>query len=64
MRYDLIVIGGGSAGLVAAKFARGMGKRVAIIEKKQTWRRLHSFRLCPKQGIAQDITYGSEHQRT
>lgn len=35
MRYDfdLIVIGGGAAGLVASKFAAGVGKRVALIEK-------------------------------
>ncbi len=31
--YDLIVIGGGAAGLVSAKFARGLGKRVALVEK-------------------------------
>ncbi len=31
--YDCIVIGGGSAGLTAAKFARGVGKKVALIEK-------------------------------
>lgn len=31
--YDLIVIGGGSAGLVSAKFARGLGKSVALVEK-------------------------------
>ncbi len=30
--YDLIVIGGGAAGLVAAKLAHGLGKRVAIVE--------------------------------
>lgn len=32
--YDIIVIGGGPAGLVAAKVAAGLGKRVALIEKK------------------------------
>ena len=31
--YDLIVIGGGAAGLVASKFAAGVGKRTALIEK-------------------------------
>jgi len=31
--YDLIVIGGGAAGFVAAKLARGFGKTVAMIEK-------------------------------
>lgn len=34
MMYDFTVIGGGSAGLVAAKFAQGLGKKTAIIEKK------------------------------
>ncbi len=32
--YDIIVLGGGGGGLTAAKTARGFGKRVAIIEKK------------------------------
>lgn len=33
-KYDLIIIGGGPAGLVASKLARGFGKTVAIIEEK------------------------------
>lgn len=33
--YDLIVIGAGSAGLVAAKFAGGLGLKVALIEKEK-----------------------------
>jgi pyruvate/2-oxoglutarate dehydrogenase complex dihydrolipoamide dehydrogenase (E3) component len=41
--YDLIVIGGGSAGLVGAKFAGGLGLKVALIEMEHiggdcTWR--------------------------
>lgn len=32
-QYDLLVIGGGAAGLTAAKFAARFGKRVAIVEK-------------------------------
>ena len=31
--YDLLVIGGGSAGIGAAKYAAKFGKRVALIEK-------------------------------
>jgi pyruvate/2-oxoglutarate dehydrogenase complex dihydrolipoamide dehydrogenase (E3) component len=31
--YDVIVIGGGAAGLTSAKLARGLGKRVALIEQ-------------------------------
>lgn len=33
--YDLMILGGGPAGLVAAKVARGLGKTVAIIEKNK-----------------------------
>ena len=33
--YDLLVIGGGSAGLTAAKFAARFGKSVALIEKER-----------------------------
>jgi pyruvate/2-oxoglutarate dehydrogenase complex dihydrolipoamide dehydrogenase (E3) component len=33
--YDVVVIGAGSAGLVACKLANGLGKRVALIEKRK-----------------------------
>jgi pyruvate/2-oxoglutarate dehydrogenase complex dihydrolipoamide dehydrogenase (E3) component len=33
--YDLAVVGGGAAGLVASKFAAGVGKHVALIEKSR-----------------------------
>jgi pyruvate/2-oxoglutarate dehydrogenase complex dihydrolipoamide dehydrogenase (E3) component len=33
--YDLIVIGGGAGGFVASKLASGLGKKVALIEKKK-----------------------------
>ncbi len=33
--FDLIVIGGGAGGLVAAKLAKGLGKKVAIVEKNK-----------------------------
>jgi pyruvate/2-oxoglutarate dehydrogenase complex dihydrolipoamide dehydrogenase (E3) component len=35
MKYDCIVIGGGAAGLTAAKLAKGLGKSVAIVEKNK-----------------------------
>lgn len=31
--YDIVILGGGSAGLVASKLAQGLGKKVVIIEK-------------------------------
>lgn len=34
-RYDLIVIGGGSAGLVAAGIAAALGARVALVDKER-----------------------------
>jgi len=33
--YDLVVIGGGSAGLTAVKLANGLGKKVALVEKRK-----------------------------
>ncbi|RMH02461.1 MAG: FAD-containing oxidoreductase [Planctomycetota bacterium] len=33
-RYDLLVLGGGTAGLVAAAGAAGLGARVALVERK------------------------------
>jgi pyruvate/2-oxoglutarate dehydrogenase complex dihydrolipoamide dehydrogenase (E3) component len=34
-RYDLVIIGGGSAGLTAASFAVQLGARVALVEKQR-----------------------------
>ena len=33
--YDLIVIGGGTAGITAARFAARLGVKVALIEKNR-----------------------------
>ena len=33
--YDIVVIGAGSAGLVACKLANGLGKKTALIEKRK-----------------------------
>lgn len=34
-QFDLVVIGGGAGGLVSSKFANGLGKKVALIEKEK-----------------------------
>ncbi len=35
-RYDLVVLGGGTAGLVSSLIAAGLGARVALIERERT----------------------------
>jgi pyruvate/2-oxoglutarate dehydrogenase complex dihydrolipoamide dehydrogenase (E3) component len=40
--YDIVILGGGSAGLVAAKLANGLGKKVALIEREEK-RRIQSM---------------------
>ena len=35
-QYDVVVIGSGSAGLTAAKTARGFGKTVLLVDKRGT----------------------------
>jgi dihydrolipoamide dehydrogenase len=51
MRYDLIVLGGGSAGLVAAKFAKGLGKSVAIVEKHKLGGDCTHFGCVPSKAL-------------
>lgn len=34
-KFDVLVIGGGAGGFVSAKFANGLGKKVAMIEKER-----------------------------
>ena len=35
-RYDLVILGGGTAGLVSAFIAAGVGARVALVERERT----------------------------
>ncbi|MEJ7714530.1 MAG: FAD-dependent oxidoreductase [Thermoleophilaceae bacterium] len=35
-RYDLLVLGGGTGGLVSAHIAAGVGARVALVERART----------------------------
>lgn len=61
MKYDFIVIGGGSAGLVASKFAKGVGKKVAIVERHKLGGDCTHFGCIPSKALlnashlAQDI---------
>jgi pyruvate/2-oxoglutarate dehydrogenase complex dihydrolipoamide dehydrogenase (E3) component len=32
-RHDLVIVGGGAAGITAAKTARALGARVALVER-------------------------------
>ena len=51
--FDLIVIGAGPGGYVAAIRAAQLGMKVACIEKRATLRRhLPEHRLHPEQGAA------------
>ncbi len=60
--YDVIVIGGGSAGLVACKLANGLGRKTALIEKRKlggdcTWFGcVPSKALIKSANIAHDMT--------
>ncbi len=49
--YNLLVIGGGSAGLVSAYIAAAVKAKVALIEKKQDGRRLPQYRLRALQSL-------------
>ena len=59
--YDIVVIGGGSAGLVACKLANGLGKKTALIEKRKlggdcTWFGcIPSKTLIKSANIAHDV---------
>lgn len=55
--YDFLVIGGGGAGLVSAKLARGLGKKVLLVEKDKlggecTWTGCVPSKAIIKSGYA------------
>jgi len=44
-KYDLVVLGGGTAGLVSAMGAAGLGARIVLVERQSARRRLPEYRL-------------------
>ncbi len=53
--YDVIVIGAGIAGMVSAVTANGLGKRVAVVEKRKVGgncTNLRAFPVRPSFGCA------------
>ncbi len=49
--YDLLVLGGGAAGLVSSKVARGFGKSVAVIEKGKLGGECTNFGCVPSKAL-------------
>ncbi|MBI3580485.1 MAG: FAD-dependent oxidoreductase [Nitrospinae bacterium] len=49
--YDLIILGGGAAGFVAAKVARGFGKSVAMVEKGRLGGECTNFGCIPSKTL-------------
>jgi pyruvate/2-oxoglutarate dehydrogenase complex dihydrolipoamide dehydrogenase (E3) component len=50
-RYNLVVIGGGTAGLVAAAGAAGLGARVALVESRRLGGDCLNFGCVPSKGL-------------
>jgi len=48
-QYDLVIVGAGAGGLIAAGFAVQLGARVALVEKDRIGGRLHLDRLRAQQ---------------
>lgn len=49
--YDLLVLGGGAAGLVSSKVAQGFGKSVAVIEKGKLGGECTNFGCIPSKSL-------------
>ena len=49
--YDLLILGGGAAGLVSSKVARGFGKSVAVIEKGKLGGECTNFGCVPSKSL-------------
>jgi len=51
-KYDLLIIGAGPGGYIAAEEAARLGKKVAVVEKKRHWRNLFKRWLYSFQGLS------------
>jgi pyruvate/2-oxoglutarate dehydrogenase complex dihydrolipoamide dehydrogenase (E3) component len=61
--YDLLVIGGGAGGFVSSKLAVGLGKRVAMVEKRNLGGDCTWFGCIPSKALikASRVAYQSLH---
>ncbi len=64
--YDLIVIGGGAAGMVSSKLARGLGKRVALVERGKLGGECTNYGCVPSKALikAANAYRGAVHAGT
>ena len=63
-KFDVVVLGGGAAGITAAKVARGLGKSVALIEKSNRLGGECTWNGCvPSKALvkAAQIAYDAQH---
>jgi len=61
--YDVVVLGGGSAGLVAAKLVNGLGKKVAMIEKRKLGGDCTWFGCVPSKTLIKSANIAHEMSR-
>lgn len=61
--YDIVVIGGGSAGLVACKLANGLGKKTALIEKRKLGGDCTWFGCIPSKTLIKSANIAHDTQR-
>jgi len=63
-RYNLVAIGAGTAGLVSAAGAAGLGARVAIIERELMGGDCLNVGCGPSKGIISAARVGDRYNRT
>ena len=61
--YDVIVLGGGAAGLVAAKLAKGLGKKVALIERRKIGGDCTLFGCVPSKALIKSAYFAHQLRR-